>query len=150
MSVMVVGLVALALTVVQDQPSPLQPGQGGHTEPKVVRREADMRQLVAPPSLSDVELKGRLLVAQRCSVCHDPRGSLQPGRTFGPWLDRNVITTAGEARIRQTIAAGSRRMPGFQYALEPTQMDQIIAFLKTISPDQKPIPPCMRPSCEKG
>jgi hypothetical protein len=31
-------------------------------------------------------------------------------------------------------------MPGWRYTLEPRQIDSIIAFLKTVTPDQKPKP----------
>ena len=33
---------------------------------------------------------------------------------------------------------GSARMPGWQYTLEPAEIDQVIAFLKTVTPDQRP------------
>ena len=33
---------------------------------------------------------------------------------------------------------GSARMPGWQYTLEPGQVAQVIAYLKTVTPDQRP------------
>ena len=59
-------------------------------------------------------------------------------KTMGPFLSSTVLTTMGEDKVRAYIAAGSRRMPGFQYALKPQQMDALIAFLKTVSPSDKP------------
>jgi hypothetical protein len=60
---------------------------------------------------------------------------------MAPWLDRDRIATAGEQNFREKILKGSRGMPGWQYALEPQQIDQIIAFLKTVTPDQRPVAP---------
>jgi len=108
--------------------------QAPATTPKVVRTEYDMKKLVVPPPLSETELAGRRLFVQRCSVCHDPPGA------WGPWLDQGTVTAAGEPRVRDVIMTGSRRMPGWQYTFEPAQVDQIIAFLKTVTPDKKPAP----------
>jgi mono/diheme cytochrome c family protein len=102
----------------------------------VERSEYDMRKLVAPPALSETELEGRRLLVQRCAYCHD-----QGARMMAPWLDRERIATAGEQNFREKILKGSRGMPGWQYALEPQQIDQIIAFLKTVTPDQRPVAP---------
>jgi mono/diheme cytochrome c family protein len=102
----------------------------------VERSEYDMRKLVAPSALSETELEGRRLLVQRCAYCHD-----QGGRSAALWLDRQRIATTGEDRFREKILKGSRTMPGWQYALEPAQIDRIIAFLKTVTPDQRPAPP---------
>jgi mono/diheme cytochrome c family protein len=124
----------LGLTLLEAQTT-APPGQGGHATPVVVRKEYDMRQLAAPPPLSESELAGRRLFVQRCGICHDPVGQ---GRTPGPWVDRETLDKSGEAAVRRIIAAGSPGMPGFQYALQPSQIDQIIAFLKKVGPEQKP------------
>ena len=144
MSLMVVGLFLFGLAALQGQPGPLLPGQGAQIEPKVERKEADMRQMVAADraqraALSEAELNGRSLFTQRCEVCHN-RQSLPQVRSMGPWLDREIFKTGGDAHIRQVIASGSPRMPGFQYSLSPAQIDEVTAFLKTLSPDQKPKP----------
>ena len=108
------------------------------TTPAVDRTVYDMQKLAMPPALSEAELAGRRLFTQRCAICHDPVG--QPlNRTPGPWLDqRTVDAGAEEVGARQMIETGSRRMPGFQYALRPAQIDQIVVYLKTVTPDQRP------------
>jgi mono/diheme cytochrome c family protein len=107
----------------------------------VERTDYDMRKVVAPPALSETELEGRRLLVQRCAYCHD-----QGGRSAAPWLDKQRITTTGEDRFREKILKGSRTMPGWQYALSTEQVDQIMAFIKTVTPDQKPAaPPPRRP-----
>ena len=132
-------LVGLAALQAQGPAAP--PGAGQRTTPKVERKDYDMRRLVEPPPLTESELAGRRLHVQRCGICHDPTLTATPG----PWLDQETIKRRGEAAARQVILTGSPRMPGFQYTLQPAQIDQIIAFLKTVAPDQKPMPSRARP-----
>ena len=103
----------------------------------VQRRDYDMRLLLTPTSLSEAALKGRATWVQRCALCHDGVG--QPTYdTFGPWLDGDIVRSMGDARVREKIVTGSARMPGFQYSLSSAQLDELLAFLKTVTPDQKP------------
>jgi mono/diheme cytochrome c family protein len=101
----------------------------------VERTEYDMKKVLAPPALSETELEGRRLVVQRCAYCHDvgPRSGV-------PRLDQERIKAVGEEAFREKILKGSRRMPGWQYALQPAQIDQIMAYLRTVASDQKPAP----------
>lgn len=59
---------------------------------------------------------------------------------MGPWLGAETIQQRGEAMVRAVINSGTPRMPSFRYGLKPTQVDQLIAFLQTVTPDQKPTP----------
>jgi mono/diheme cytochrome c family protein len=99
----------------------------------VERTDYDMGRVVTPPGLSESELEGRRLVVQRCAYCHD-----QGPRSTVLWLDRERIQALGEEGFREKILKGSRRMPGWQYALQPAQIDQIMAYLKTVAPMEKP------------
>lgn len=67
------------------------------------------------------------------------RDSLEPLRS-APWLDREPVGAQGVEKFREKTFKGSRQMPGFQYALGPTEIEQMIAYLKTVIPDQKPVP----------
>jgi mono/diheme cytochrome c family protein len=127
----------LALVAAQTGEPVVPPGQGGQSKPTVVRKDYDMRQLElsATTQLSESELAGRRLFAQRCGLCHDPVGQM---RVSGPWLDRDLVASKGDAAARRYIEQGSRRMPGFRHSLTAAQMDQLIAFLKTVTPEQKP------------
>jgi mono/diheme cytochrome c family protein len=98
----------------------------------VERTDYDMKRLVAPPALSEPELEGRRLVVQRCAYCHD-----QGPRAPVPGLDAERIKAVGEAGYRDKILKGSRRMPGWQYALSSAQIDQIMAYVKTVTPSQR-------------
>ena len=85
------------------------------------------------PLLKDQQTRGENLFRQRCSVCHLPR-ELKFGSppVIGPSL-RGVFELAGPDRqsaLRETILKGGAAMPGFQYGLEPKQVDDLIAFLK--------------------
>jgi mono/diheme cytochrome c family protein len=80
--------------------------------------------------LSEVELKGKGMFQQRCSLCHLPR-SYNDDSTYGPKLSAATVT-GREAVVREFIRQGSPNMPGFQYGLTPDEIDSIIAYLKTV------------------
>jgi mono/diheme cytochrome c family protein len=103
----------------------------------VSQRVYDKRVLLAKPQLSEDALKGRTQWVQRCAYCHDGVGT-PTYKTLGPWLDSSTVRPEREASVRQFIANGSTRMPGFRYTLQPEQVDQLIAFLKSVMPEQKP------------
>lgn len=104
-------------------------GEATSSTPTVERVSYDTRVFMAPLMLTEAQLNGRRIVARRCANCHagNPR---QPG----PPLGRQVVESRGETFIRDKVKNGSTLMPGFQYTLEPNQIDDIIAFLKTYSP----------------
>jgi len=103
-----------------------QNGEAHATVPTVVRTVYDMRTFIAPLPLNETESKGRTLFAQRCANCHG--GTAQRP---GPPLSQQTVQRLGDVTIREKVGKGSQMMPGFAYGLEPAQIDQIIAFLKT-------------------
>jgi mono/diheme cytochrome c family protein len=118
-------------------------GQSQAPPPRVAVTDYDMAKAAKPASLSEGELRGKKLFVQRCSLCHDLLG--QPAAsTVGPWVDGETLKTRGESVVRDKIKNGSRRMPGFQYNFDAPDIDRIIAYLKTVTPDQKPKPPGQR------
>ena len=106
---------------------------------KTYKRGYDMAKLLASENapLSEEVRKGRNVWLQRCAYCHDGVGT-PTYNTFGPYLDAELVQSRGDAAVRAKILNGSARMPGFQYALRASQVDQVMAFLKTTGPDQKP------------
>jgi mono/diheme cytochrome c family protein len=104
-------------------------GEATSSTPTVERVPYQTRVFMAPLMLTEAQLNGRRIVAQRCANCHagNPR---QPG----PPLGRQIVETRGDAFIRDKVKNGSTLMPGFQYTLQPEQIDEIIAFLRTYSP----------------
>ena len=90
------------------------------------------------PNLSDSEKRGRHLFLQRCSICHlshytkaDPAGFAPNG---GPSLTRLLKgpTPNKEKTLPEVTLKGTLNMPGFQYGLEPKDLDELIAYIKTL------------------
>lgn len=105
--------------------------------PRVTTTTYDMSRVAVPPSLTPVEFEGKKLFVQRCALCHDVLG--QPASTtVGPWVDATTVKARGEAAVKQKILQGSRRMPGWKHTLDERQVDAVIAYMKTVTPDQKP------------
>jgi mono/diheme cytochrome c family protein len=89
----------------------------------------------SPAKLTDQETRGENLFRQRCSLCHLPR-KLKFGSpaVVGPDLT-GLFKEAGPDKmklLRGSILKGSPNMPGFQYGLEPKEVDDLIAYLKTL------------------
>ena len=80
-------------------------------------------------SLTDAEFNGKKMFQQRCAVCHMPL--VDDGRTYGPALSSESVN-GKEPVVREFIRRGTARMPGFQYGLEPQEIDDIITYLKTV------------------
>jgi cytochrome c2 len=79
--------------------------------------------------------KGQAWFYQRCSLCH--LGRIIKDEKFnsmGPSLSGVLkdASPAREAEIREFIQKGTLRMPGFQYGLSPRELDEVIAYIKTL------------------
>lgn len=89
----------------------------------------------ASPKLSEQETRGENLFRQRCSLCHLPR-KLKFGSpaVIGPDLTGLFKEASPDKMklLRGAILKGSPDMPGFQYGLEPKEVDDLIAYLKTL------------------
>jgi mono/diheme cytochrome c family protein len=128
-------LVTLSPFIVASWVHAQQNGEARATVPTVVRTVYDMRTFIAPLPLNETESKGRKIFAQRCVNCHG--GTAQRP---GPLLGQQTVERRGDSFIREKARKGSTMMPGFEYSLEPVQIDQIIAFLKTAPVrDQPPV-----------
>jgi mono/diheme cytochrome c family protein len=90
-----------------------------------------------PPveKLNEQEMRGEGLFLQRCSLCHLPR-KLKFGSppVIGPSLSGQFKDSNPDQQkvLRGFILKGGPDMPGFQYGLEPKEVDDLIAFLKTL------------------
>ena len=89
----------------------------------------------SPATLTEQETRGENLFRQRCSLCHLPR-KLKFGSppVIGPDLT-GLFKEAGPDKmklLKGSILKGSPNMPGFQYGLEPKEVDDLIAYLKTL------------------
>jgi mono/diheme cytochrome c family protein len=87
---------------------------------------------------------GLRLYQQYCGVCHQPSpfASLEGGNAsqYAPLLS-GAIVTGRETAVAQTIRnGGPARMPGFKYTLSTEEVQDIIAFLKTLDQPPKTLP----------
>jgi mono/diheme cytochrome c family protein len=85
--------------------------------------------------LSDDARRGEGFFLQRCSLCHLPR-KLKFGSppVIGPSLSGQFKDAGPDQMkiLRNFILKGGPDMPGFQYGLEPKEVDDLIAYLKTL------------------
>ena len=72
---------------------------------------------------------GQRLFEQSCGVCHT-RPTLVSG-LYGPALSKEAAG-GREDVVRDVIANGTPRMPGFKYTYDATQIAAIAAYLKTM------------------
>jgi mono/diheme cytochrome c family protein len=85
--------------------------------------------------LSEEESRGEGFFLQRCSLCHLPR-KLKFGSppVIGPSLGGQFKDANPDQLkiLRGFILKGGPDMPGFQYGLEPKEVEDLIAYLKTL------------------
>lgn len=101
-------------------------------KPIVTKSAYDVAELVRESRVPPDVFRGRVLWVQRCALCHDGVG--QPSyHTMGPWLDAGVVRSLGDPAVRAIIAAGTASMPEFRYDLTAQQVNDLLAFLKTVT-----------------
>ena len=106
---------------------------------QVLTRVYDLSKLTHEPKVPETVFRGRVLWVQKCAFCHDGLG--QPTyKTMGPWLDQDLVKTLTDDAVKVLIQYGTARMPGFRYGLSPSQVDDLLNFLKTVSASDKPTP----------
>jgi mono/diheme cytochrome c family protein len=84
-------------------------------------------------ALNDVQHQGRALFNQSCRVCHTPPSLNAP--LYGPALSQDTQRGHDDV-LAEIIAEGSPRMPGFKYQFSPDQITAIVAYLRTVPPQQ--------------
>jgi len=81
-------------------------------------------------TLNDAQILGRRVFQQRCAICHTE--STPGARRYGPVLYKELVD-GNEDTIRNFISNGSKdKMPGFKYGLEPSEINAIVEYLKTV------------------
>jgi mono/diheme cytochrome c family protein len=83
----------------------------------------------AGDNLNDQQLRGRQLLAQSCGVCHLPPAL--NARTYGPPLNK-AAANGDDNIMREYILGGTPRMPGFKHYLNESEIDAIIAYVRTV------------------
>ena len=79
--------------------------------------------------LNSVQKLGQRVFEQRCGICHAPA---RPGfQMYGPALYKGLVD-GNEDAIKEMIRTGTTKMPGFRFGLEPSDVDAIVEYLKTV------------------
>jgi mono/diheme cytochrome c family protein len=82
-------------------------------------------------TLNETQILGRRVYQQRCAICHTE--STPGARRYGPVLSKELVD-GNEDTIRDFITNGSKgKMPGFKYGLEPSEINAIVEYLKTVA-----------------
>ena len=100
-------------------------------------QSASAQQAGTGDSLDDTQKLGRQVFVQSCGVCHLPP-SLN-ARTFGPVLNKGSGNGDDEI-VRGLIMNGTPNMPAFKYYLNKSEIDAIIAYVRTVPPPAAPAP----------
>ncbi len=98
------------------------------------------QQAASPAAVNEQQRPGKRLFQQNCALCHlpEPEVSKDPndvGTSIGPRLEGvfGPPRSRPEALVKTFIQQGVEgKMPGFRYALEPAEIDAVIAYLKTL------------------
>jgi mono/diheme cytochrome c family protein len=98
------------------------------------------------PQLDDTQTLGRNLFLQSCGECHLTPQLGAP--RYAPALSRDSVG-GQESAMREVIANGTPRMPGFKYNFTPQQIAAIAAYLKTVPPTAAATPGA-RPTSANG
>jgi mono/diheme cytochrome c family protein len=88
--------------------------------------------------LDETQKLGQRLFTQSCLVCHT-RPQITSGQ-YGPVLSRESLG-GQEDVMREVIANGTPRMPGFKYHFQPAEIAAIAAYLKTVPAPAQASPP---------
>ena len=90
----------------------------------------------ARSGLNEKEMRGKGSFLQSCSLCHLPPPEFKPRMrpSSGPVLSGLFKNAKPEKEktVREIILKGTPKMPGFQHSLSPREIDDLIAFLKTL------------------
>jgi mono/diheme cytochrome c family protein len=79
--------------------------------------------------LNDAQKLGQRVFQQRCAICHAPA---RPGfQMYGSALYKDLVIGSEDA-IKEIIRSGSNKMPGFKLGLQPSEIDAIVEYLKTV------------------
>ncbi len=100
----------------------------------------------AASTLNDTQRLGQRLFTQSCLVCHT-KPQITSGQ-YGPTLSRESLG-GQEDVMRDVIANGTPRMPGFKYHFQPSEIAAIAAYLKTV-PAPAQASPSPAPAAARG
>jgi mono/diheme cytochrome c family protein len=103
---------------------------------------ARAQQGVSDRTLNDAQKLGQRIFEQRCGVCHSQPSASFP--MYGPALYKDLVN-GNEDAIKEMIRTGTSKMPGFKFGLQPSEIDDIVEYLKTVPKPPKSAAPVNAP-----
>jgi mono/diheme cytochrome c family protein len=95
----------------------------------IIPLTAGAQQANTEKPLNDAQKLGQRVFQQRCGICHAPaRAGFQ---MYGTALYKDLVN-GNEDAIKEMIRSGSGKMPGFKLGLQPSEIDAIVEYLKTV------------------
>jgi mono/diheme cytochrome c family protein len=95
----------------------------------------------------DQQKLGMRLFDQSCRVCHTKPQLISP--QYAPVLSMNTLG-GKEDVMSDVISNGTPRMPGFKYQFSPDQITAIVAYLRTVPPQQSASSQPAAPPASRG
>lgn len=92
-------------------------------------------------TLNSTQKLGQRIFQQRCGVCHSQIGNFP---MYGPALHKELVN-GNEDAIKEMIRSGTTKMPGFKLGLQPSEVDAIVEYLKTVPKPEKKAAPTSTP-----
>jgi mono/diheme cytochrome c family protein len=91
----------------------------------------------AQANLTPKQAHGRQILTQNCNVCHLPQN---PGSaTYGPPLNKESAN-GDDKLMKEVIRNGLVKMPGWKYTLKDSDIDDVIAYVRTLPVQAAPAP----------
>ena len=101
-------------------------------EPTDQPTPAVQKHAAARPALNEQQKSGEALFVQNCTLCHMPTNQKKRLKIQTPSLEGVYAEDADSDALRQFIQSGvPGKMPSFRLGLDPKQIDDIVAYLKT-------------------
>ena len=92
-------------------------------------------QAASAQTLTPQQAHGRQILTQNCNICHLPQN---PGSaTYGPRLSKTSVN-GDDKLMKEVIQNGLVKMPGWKYTLKDNDINDIIAYVRTLP---EPPPP---------
>jgi mono/diheme cytochrome c family protein len=88
------------------------------------------------PKMTPQQERGRQLFSTNCQMCHETKSSaeVQGPSLQGLYKKRSLPSgaPANDDRVRDAIVMGRPNMPGYQYMFTDEQVNEVIAYLRTL------------------
>jgi len=93
------------------------------------------------------QILGMRLFNQSCRVCHTKPTIISP--QYGPVLSMDSLGGKADV-IREVIANGTPRMPGFKHTYKPSDIAAIVSYIQTIpAPSEAPPATAAKPNASR-